>query len=316
MGNALIFSGANVKALKSNIDINGSSQILSGTVDPTSVATSAPIGSLYTNTSTGVVYRKLDAGSSTNWVNTNGAVTPTLNTTSKNADYTATTSDNFIAYDVSGATRTLTLFSPSGNAGAVLKVKLTNQASTNILNITDGSFSTTLATIDEEVTLYSNGTNWKALNRYIPKTIATTTTTVTGTTVNPTKGTVVYDVFTWWREDNYMVGTIDYKQTTGGAIGGVVYKIAIPGGWSANTTNMVTGSGGNPTRVGFVVFFGTTTTKQEGEVAIFDSTNLMFRQQLDVNSRRNWGSASNSTYDLANTAFSATVRIPIANWSA
>jgi hypothetical protein len=45
----------------------GQGKILSGSVDPTSVATSAPVGSIYLNTSNGNLYRKVDAGSSTNW---------------------------------------------------------------------------------------------------------------------------------------------------------------------------------------------------------------------------------------------------------
>lgn len=65
---AAIFSGSDVKILKPNLDFNGQSKILSGTVDPTSSATSAPIGSIYLNSSNGRTYRKLDAGSSTNWV--------------------------------------------------------------------------------------------------------------------------------------------------------------------------------------------------------------------------------------------------------
>lgn len=64
---AVIFSGNDVKALKSNLDLNGQAKVMSGTVDPTSVATSAPVGSIYLNTSNGNTYRKLDAGSSTNW---------------------------------------------------------------------------------------------------------------------------------------------------------------------------------------------------------------------------------------------------------
>lgn len=68
MGSAVIFSGNDVKTLKSNIDLNGNSKVLSGSVDPTSSATSAPVGSLYLNNSNGRLYRKLDSGSSTNWV--------------------------------------------------------------------------------------------------------------------------------------------------------------------------------------------------------------------------------------------------------
>lgn len=64
---ATIFSGTKVKALKSNLNVNDAFEFLSGTDDPSSVAQTAPAGSLYFRTSTGVIYRKTDSGSSTNW---------------------------------------------------------------------------------------------------------------------------------------------------------------------------------------------------------------------------------------------------------
>lgn len=67
MGSPAIFSGNNAKLLKQNLDFNGQVSILSGSTDPTSSATSAPKSSLYLNTSSGIVYRKTDNGSSTNW---------------------------------------------------------------------------------------------------------------------------------------------------------------------------------------------------------------------------------------------------------
>jgi len=65
---AVIFSGSDVKTLKPNIDLFGESKILSGDVDPSGTTTSAPIGSIYLNNTNGNTYRKLDAGSSTNWI--------------------------------------------------------------------------------------------------------------------------------------------------------------------------------------------------------------------------------------------------------
>jgi microcystin-dependent protein len=62
-------SGSTVLMSQSTIDINGLAQILSGAVDPTVTATSAPLGSKYLSTLTGLSYRKTDAGSTTNWVN-------------------------------------------------------------------------------------------------------------------------------------------------------------------------------------------------------------------------------------------------------
>lgn len=65
---ATIFNGSKVKTLKSILSLNGGAEVHSGTVDVQTVATSAPAGSIYQRTDTGDVYRKLDSGSSTNWV--------------------------------------------------------------------------------------------------------------------------------------------------------------------------------------------------------------------------------------------------------
>ena len=64
---ASIFNGAKVKALKKIFSLNGGAELHSGTTDPTSVAVDAPAGSLYQNETSGKLYRKDDAGSSTNW---------------------------------------------------------------------------------------------------------------------------------------------------------------------------------------------------------------------------------------------------------
>lgn len=66
---ASIFNGSFVKCLKNKLNLNESAYILTGSDDPTSVAQSAPRGSIYmrTGASGGAVYRKTDDGSSTNW---------------------------------------------------------------------------------------------------------------------------------------------------------------------------------------------------------------------------------------------------------
>lgn len=68
MGSAVIFNGTKVKSLKKILSLNAGAEVVSSTTDPTSSAVDAPIGSLLLNETTGLVYRKLDAGSSTNWV--------------------------------------------------------------------------------------------------------------------------------------------------------------------------------------------------------------------------------------------------------
>jgi hypothetical protein len=64
----VIFNGNFVKTLKQNLNLFDAHYYMTGSDDPTSTATNAPLGSIYTNTTTGKVYRKLDAGSSTNWL--------------------------------------------------------------------------------------------------------------------------------------------------------------------------------------------------------------------------------------------------------
>jgi hypothetical protein len=64
---ATIFSGTKVKALKSTLSLNDGADVISSTVDPTSVATAGNPGSILLNTTNGNMYRKQDSGSSTNW---------------------------------------------------------------------------------------------------------------------------------------------------------------------------------------------------------------------------------------------------------
>lgn len=62
-----IFNGDFAKSLKSKLNLADDVFVLSEDVDPTAVATDAPIGSILINQTTGFLYKKLDAGSSTNW---------------------------------------------------------------------------------------------------------------------------------------------------------------------------------------------------------------------------------------------------------
>lgn len=65
---SVIFNGTGVKTLKDELRLSTGAYIISRATDPTSVAVSAPIGSLLIHPSTGEIYKKLDSGSSTNWV--------------------------------------------------------------------------------------------------------------------------------------------------------------------------------------------------------------------------------------------------------
>jgi len=68
MGSPALFKANNVLLLKNNIEFFTGQFILSGdSDDPTSVAKSAPISSLYLRAGTSGVYLKTDNGSTTNW---------------------------------------------------------------------------------------------------------------------------------------------------------------------------------------------------------------------------------------------------------
>ena len=108
---AVIFSGQNVKALKPNLDLFGQSKIMSGSVNPTSVAVNANFGSLYLNSTTGRVYKKNDSGSSTNWyevVDTSTAQTIVNKTIDATLNTITNIQDSMIDSEASTAGQVLT----------------------------------------------------------------------------------------------------------------------------------------------------------------------------------------------------------------
>lgn len=134
--NAAIFSGTDVKILKFNLDFNGRSKILSGTVDPSSSATSANPGSLYLNSSTGLLYVKTDSGSSTNWslpVYTVGTQTIAGAKTFSNAAVFSSTASFTGAITVTGGIvgSIGTTDATAGNVGEYMESKQTTNTSIN-----------------------------------------------------------------------------------------------------------------------------------------------------------------------------------------
>lgn len=69
MGSPVIFQGSFAKFLTSELNLMDQAYVLTGTTDPSSVATDAPQGSLYLRVggSGGAAYLKQDNGSTTNW---------------------------------------------------------------------------------------------------------------------------------------------------------------------------------------------------------------------------------------------------------
>jgi hypothetical protein len=91
--------------------MNGGEDIISSTTNPQTSAVSAEPGSLLLNTTSGTMYRKLDAGSTTNWVEV-GAGTGGKNYI-KNPDFDGGATTSWSMQKVS-----LSSFIPTGNIGA------------------------------------------------------------------------------------------------------------------------------------------------------------------------------------------------------
>lgn len=139
-------------------NFQSNSSLLTGSVDPTSVATTANPGSLYLNSTSGKVYSKNDSGSSTNWSLAGGASV----VSSIGSFNTASTSGGL---DISGS-GVLTLHAADGTNGGAVSVGAQTFAglktfSTNIISpIVTGSSSAS-GTLQLQST--TNGTAGKIL---------------------------------------------------------------------------------------------------------------------------------------------------------
>jgi len=67
MGQATIFSGQKIKALKSTLNLNGGADVISSSTNPTVSGYNAEKGSILLNTLDGRLYQKNDSGNTSNW---------------------------------------------------------------------------------------------------------------------------------------------------------------------------------------------------------------------------------------------------------
>jgi hypothetical protein len=117
----------------------------------------------------------------TSWASSAITVTPVAPVT-KTTTYTATTADETILVDTSGGAWTLSLYTAVGNAGRKIRV-LKTETSTNALTIDPNGSETIngvttwkLATKDAELTLESDGSNWRIIAYVIGDSYAYATT--------------------------------------------------------------------------------------------------------------------------------------------
>ena len=112
MGSPIIWAGNAAKLLKNALKFSNNVEILSGSLDPTSVAVDAPKGSQYLSASTGLTYTKNEAGLTTNWSLSSGAHTFASLTdlaASNITSFTTTATGDIGLYSDDGAGRNTTL---------------------------------------------------------------------------------------------------------------------------------------------------------------------------------------------------------------
>lgn len=127
------------------------------------------------------------AGTANAWLTTNGSGTTSwargISVLTKTTTYTVLTTDDIIFADTSGAGWTLTIYTPVGNTGNVIRIKKTSN-DVNVLTVSpaaaliDGSATTTMNTRYETLTLISDGTNWQIMERRTKSTPTTYTPTI------------------------------------------------------------------------------------------------------------------------------------------
>lgn len=106
----------------------------------------------------------------------------TSSITSKTSNYTTLAADNLLNGDSSGGAFTFTLLAAATAGSGKQYTFRKTDASVTAITISDvaATFSTTLNTQGEQITVYTDGSSWFLLNRYIPSVYVAYTPTITG----------------------------------------------------------------------------------------------------------------------------------------
>lgn len=147
--------------------------------------------------------------------------------------------------------------------------------------------------------------------------------TITGTTSNPTKGTVAVDKFRWRRIGDSMQVMYDYQQTAAGAgaAGSGDYLIALPTSYLADTAKLSANStAGDQRGTNLGPLFITNTNSEggsstnKGVVKAYDSTKVRMMSNSATNTMFYWGS-DHFQLSTSLVTVSASFIIPIQGWS-
>lgn len=146
------------------------------------------------------------------------------------------------------------------------------------------------------------------------------TITITGTTTNPTKGTVLQDKFRWRRVGKNMEFQYTYEQSTAGAAGSGDYLFTIPASIGQIDTSLVplnttigTNSATDPSIIGVAGVGVPSVSAGPGYVSAYSATQF----RIIGNSGATCQSVGSAFYTLSSTGtmYTAMGSVPMAGWS-
>ena len=258
------------------------------------------------------------------------------NIQTKTSTYAISNVDDVIL--VSGGVFTVTLPDATTIQGKQIIIKKTDASLTNIITIAtslgqtiDGASTRTLNTISEIYTVVSDGANWQIIEHETITPFVTTTSTITATTTNPTKGaTPVTDNVVWRRNGQFMEINFTYYQTTAGVAGLGAYLFTIPSSLLLDSSvNIATGTidqthvgiGGTALGVGFTSNSANAGTGVVSRTIVlpFSTSKLYMLAEFQGGSNaqsESWGTGQGIGFATNPYYVTFSARLPIAGWSA
>lgn len=139
---------------------------------------------------------------------------------------------------------------------------------------------------------------------------ASEATTITATTTNPTKGTIVADKIYWRRIGDSMVCRIDYQQSSVGTVGSGNYLFTIPNGKTIDTTKCRLSTANSVAAVGMGVQSDLVTYTRAISVHPYNTTKVSIGDQV-----AGLMSHGNMSLGAAQASLACTFTVPILEWA-
>lgn len=261
-------------------------------------------------------------------------VAPPTATASKRQSYSAvtcpyTTTVNDQNLSISGTSGTITVHTAVGNTGQILNIVHQGASLSQVYTFVTTSGQTiggiasgvyNFYTFGESFTLISDGANWLIEGHYAQTAeVNSGTLAITGSTSNPTKGTLARDDFWWKRIGDECLFRYEYKQTaaTGGTAASGDYQIAWPTGISVDVTKVLVNTGvfGAADATGGVTILGT----GQGNMAAVDSHLIAYA--LNTSQFKIWSPTGNGVWSSGFAALNAATiqvfvsgKFPVTGW--